>query len=136
MNKIEHIAFAVNSLSRAVPLFEKLLGTNCYKTETVETEKVSTAFLKMGETKVELLESMTEDGVIGKFIRKNGEGMHHVAFAVDNIESEIERLKSEGFAFINELPKKGADNKLICFLHPKSTNGILIELCQEIKEKE
>lgn len=132
MNKIEHIAFAVNSLNASIPLFEKLLGTPCYKTETVESEKVSTAFFKTGESKVELLESLTEDGVIAKYIRKNGEGMHHVAFAVDNMETEIRRLKAEGFEFINDLPKKGADNKLICFLHPKSTNGILIELCQEI----
>lgn len=133
MNKIEHIAFAVNSLSSAIPLFEKLLGTNCYKTETVESEKVSTAFFKTGESKVELLEGLGEDGVISKFIRKKGEGMHHVAFAVENMEDEIARLKSDGFEFISEVPKKGADNKLICFLHPKSTNGILIELCQEIK---
>jgi len=132
MNKIEHIAFAVNSLSTAVPLFEKLLGTPCYKTETVASEKVNTAFFRTGESKVELLESLDEDGVIAKFIRKNGEGMHHVAFAVENMEDEIERLKAEGFEFINDLPKKGADNKLICFLHPKSTNGILIELCQEM----
>ena len=133
MNNIEHIAFAVRSLSNAIPLFEKLLGTPCYKTETVETEKVKTAFFKTGESKVELLESLTEDGVIAKFIDKKGEGMHHVAFAVEDIESEILRLKSEGFEFINEVPRKGADNKLICFLHPKSTNGILIELCQEIE---
>ena len=132
MNKIEHIAFAVGSLSNAIPLFEKLLGTPCYKTETVETEKVKTAFFKTGESKVELLESLTEDGVIAKFIDKKGEGMHHVAFAVEDIDSEILRLKAEGFEFINEMPKKGADNKLICFLHPKSTNGILIELCQEM----
>ncbi len=131
MNKIEHIAFAVNSLEASIPLFEKLLGTACYKTETVESEKVSTAFFKTGESKVELLESLGKDGVIAKFIQKNGEGMHHVAFAVENIEEEIARLKADGFAFVNEVPKIGADNKLICFLHPKSTNGILIELCQE-----
>jgi len=132
MNKIEHIAFAVSSLSKSIPLFEKLLSTPCYKTETVETEKVKTAFFKAGESKVELLESLTQDGVIAKFIDKKGEGMHHVAFAVENLSGEILRLKAAGFEFINEVPKKGADNKLICFLHPRSTNGILIELCQEI----
>jgi methylmalonyl-CoA/ethylmalonyl-CoA epimerase len=132
MNKIEHIAFAVNSLSNSIPLFEKLLGTPCYKTETVETEKVKTAFFQTGESKVEILESLTQDGVIARFIDKKGEGMHHVAFAVEDLASEILRLKADGFEFINDLPRKGADNKLICFLHPKSTNGILIELCQEI----
>jgi methylmalonyl-CoA/ethylmalonyl-CoA epimerase len=135
MNKIEHVAFAVNSLSNAIPLFEKLLGTPCYKTETVETENVKTAFFQTGESKVELLESLTEEGVIARFINKKGEGMHHVAFAVEDLNSEILRLKAEGFEFINEVPKKGADNKLICFLHPRSTNGILIELCQEIDVK-
>jgi methylmalonyl-CoA/ethylmalonyl-CoA epimerase len=99
----------------------------------VESEKVRTAFFQKGESKVELLESLEEDGVISKFIEKKGEGIHHLAFEVENIENEVERLRAEGFIFINEIPKKGADNKMICFLHPKNTNGILIELCQEIK---
>lgn len=133
MNKIEHIGIAVRSLSASIPLFEKLLGTPCYKTESVESEKVNTAFFKTGESKVELLESIEPDGVISKFIEKKGEGMHHIAFEVDDLITEINRLKSEGFVFINEVPKDGADNKLVCFLHPKSTNGVLIELCQQKK---
>ena len=116
----------------SIPLFAKLLNTECYKTETVETEKVRTAFFQKGETKVELLESLAPDGVIAKFIEKKGEGMHHIAFSVKNIEIEMERMKQEGFTLLNETPKKGADNKLVCFLHPKNTNGVLIELCQEI----
>lgn len=131
MNKIEHIGIAVRSLSASIPLFEKLLGTPCYKTETVASEKVNTAFFKTGESKVELLESAEPDGVISNFIEKKGEGMHHVAFEVDDLIAEINRLKSEGFLFINEVPKDGADNKLVCFLHPKSTGGVLIELCQQ-----
>lgn len=131
MNKIEHIGIAVRSLSASIPLFEKLLGTPCYKTETVASEKVNTAFFKTGESKVELLESAEPDGVISNFIEKKGEGMHHIAFEVDNLIAEINRLKSEGFVFINEVPKDGADNKLVCFLHPKSTGGVLIELCQQ-----
>ena len=132
MEKIEHIGFAVSSLSKSIPLFEKLLGSPCYKTESVPSEKVNTAFFKTGESKIELLEGMEADGVIQKFIDKKGEGMHHIAFAVENIQAEIDRLKSEGFEFISEIPKRGADNKLVCFLHPRSTNGVLIELCQEI----
>lgn len=131
MNKIEHIGIAVRSLSASIPLFEKLLGTQCYKTETVASEKVNTAFFKTGESKVELLESAEPEGVISNFIEKKGEGMHHIAFEVDDLIAEINRLKSEGFAFINEVPKDGADNKLVCFLHPKSTGGVLIELCQQ-----
>lgn len=131
MNKIEHIGIAVRSLSASIPLFEKLLGTPCYKTETVASEKVNTAFFKTGESKVELLESAEPDGVISNFIEKKGEGMHHIAFEVDDLIAEINRLKSEGFVFINEVPKDGADNKLVCFLHPKSTGGVLIELCQQ-----
>jgi methylmalonyl-CoA/ethylmalonyl-CoA epimerase len=133
MNKIEHIAFAVTSLDHSIPLFEKLLGTPCYKTELVESEKVRTAFFKTGESKVELLEGTESGSVISTFIDKKGEGMHHIAFTVEDIHAEIIRLRSEGFQFINEIPKTGADNKLICFLHPKSTNGVLIEICQEIK---
>jgi methylmalonyl-CoA/ethylmalonyl-CoA epimerase len=133
MLKVEHIGIAVKTLAESVPLFEKLLKSHCYKTETVESEKVNTAFFKSGDTKIELLESIDENGVISKFINKKGEGLHHIAFEVDNIETEMERLKNEGFALLNDKPKKGADNKLVCFLHPKSTNGVLIELCEEVK---
>jgi methylmalonyl-CoA/ethylmalonyl-CoA epimerase len=133
MQKVEHIGVAVTSLSASIPLFEKLLNTKCYKIEKVESENVNTAFFQTGPTKIELLESITTDGVISKFVEKKGEGIHHIAFEVENIHSEIERLKKEGFRIINETPKKGADNKLICFLHPLSSNGVLIELCQEIK---
>ena len=133
MVKVEHIGIAVRTLAESVPLFEKLLNSQCYKTEVVENEKVNTAFFKTGDTKIELLESIEENGVISKFIDKRGEGLHHIAFEVENIESEMERLKNEGFILLNEKPKKGADNKLICFVHPKNTNGVLIELCEEIK---
>lgn len=132
MKKIEHIGIAVKSLSQAVPLYEKLLKTPCYKTELVETERVNTAFFQTGESKIELLESADPEGVIAKFIEKKGEGLHHVAFEVDDLEAEMERLRQEGFILLNDQPKKGADNKWICFLHPKSTGGVLIELCQEI----
>lgn len=131
MNKIEHIAIAVKSLAQSIPLYEKLLGTACYKKEEVASEKVNTAFFQTGESKIELLESSDENGVISRFIDKKGEGIHHIAFAVDNIQDEITRLKKEGFEFISETPKLGADQKLICFLHPKNTNGVLIELCQD-----
>lgn len=133
MLKVEHIGIAVKTLAESVPLFEKLLNSQCYKTEIVETEMVKTAFFKTGDTKIELLESIDENGVVSKFIDKKGEGLHHIAFDVENLEAEIERLKNNGFILLNDKPKKGADNKLICFLHPKSTNGVLIELCQEIK---
>jgi methylmalonyl-CoA/ethylmalonyl-CoA epimerase len=133
MLKVEHIGIAVKTLADSVPLFEKLLNSQCYKTERVESEKVNTAFFKPGNTKIELLESIEENGVIAKFIEKKGESLHHIAFEVENIESEMERLKSEGFILLHEKPKRGADNKLVCFLHPKSTNGVLIELCEEIK---
>ncbi len=133
MQKVEHIGIAVKSLSVSIPLFEKLLNTPCYKTELVETEQVNTAFFKQGETKIELLESIDPDGVIARFIEKKGEGMHHIAFDVDDIEAEMKRLLQEGFVLLHEQPKNGADNKLVCFLHPKSTNGVLIELCQEKK---
>lgn len=133
MLKAEHIGIAVKELATAVPVFEKLLNTSCYKTETVESEKVNTAFFKKGETKIELLESSQPDGVIAKFIEKKGEGMHHIAFEVADIYAEMERLKQEGFTLLNEQPKNGADNKLVCFLHPKTTHGVLVELCQEKK---
>jgi len=133
MQKVEHIGIAVKSLEVSISLFEKLLNTSCYKTELVESEQVNTAFFKKGETKIELLESLTADGVIAKFIEKKGEGMHHIAFDVTDIEEETKRLQSEGFILLNEKPKQGADNKLVCFLHPKTTNGVLIELCQEKK---
>ena len=133
MLKVEHIGIAVKTLADSVPLFEKLLNSQCYKMEVVESEKVNTAFFKTSNTKIELLESIDENGVISKFIDKKGEGLHHIAFEVDNIETEMERLKNEGFILLNDKPKKGADNKLICFLHPGNTNGVLIELCQEIK---
>ena len=131
MHKIEHIGIAVKELSISLPLFEKLLNSKCYKTELVESEKVSTAFFKTGETKIELLESTDPDGVIAKFIEKKGEGLHHIAFDVADIRAEMKRLAAEGFILLNEEPKPGADNKWICFLHPKATNGVLIELCQE-----
>ena len=133
MLKVEHIGIAVKQLAISVPLFEKLLNSKCYKTEQVETEKVNTAFFQKGETKIELLESTDSEGVITKFIEKKGEGIHHIAFEVENLEKEVVRMKKDGFIFLNESPKRGADNKLFCFLHPKSVNGVLIELCQEIK---
>ena len=133
MLKVEHIGIAVSSLAKSVPLFENLLNSQCYKTELVESEHVNTAFLQQGETKIELLESTVEDGVIAKFIAKKGEGIHHIAFEVADIVAEMERLKQAGFALLNEQPKYGADNKLVCFLHPKGTGGVLVELCQERK---
>jgi len=132
MQKVEHIGIAVKSLSAAIPLFERLLDSSCYKVEHVESEMVNTAFFQIGETKIELLESQEPDGVIAKFIASKGEGMHHIAFEVNDLASEVDRLKKEGFIILNEIPKKGADNKLICFVHPKSSNGVLIELCQTI----
>src|SRR5687767_4983271 len=135
MLKVEHIGIAVRELSQSVPLFEKLLNTPCYKTEQVESEQVSTAFFKTGDTKIELLESSTAEGVIARFIDKKGEGIHHIAFEVADIEAEMKRLAAEGFVLLNEKPKPGADNKLVCFLHPKGTNGVLIELCMERKNQ-
>lgn len=131
MLKVEHIGIAVHDLTVAVPLFSKLLNAECYKTESVESEKVNTAFFRQGDTKIELLESTTHDGVIAKYLEKKGPGMHHIAFEVEDIEAEMKRLQAEGFQLINEQPKPGADNKLVCFLHPKTTDGVLIELCQE-----
>jgi methylmalonyl-CoA/ethylmalonyl-CoA epimerase len=132
MNKVEHIGIAVKKLADSIPLFEKLLNSTCYKTETVESENVNTAFFKQGETKIELLESAIPDGTISNFINKKGEGIHHIAFEVTDIVAEMKRLQTEGFVLINDIPKNGADNKLVCFLHPKNTNGVLIELCQQI----
>ena len=133
MLKTEHIGIAVKDLSISIPLFEKLLNSQCYKTELVEAEKVNTAFFQQGETKIELLESTDPNGVIAKFIERKGEGLHHIAFIVADIKAEMKRLQGEGFVLLNEEPKAGADNKLVCFLHPKGTNGVLIELCQNRK---
>lgn len=133
MLKVEHIGIAVKGFSTAIPLYEKLLNTPCYKTETVDSEKVNTAFFRQGDTKIELLESTDPEGVIARFIEKKGEGIHHIAFEVADIGAEMARLQAEGFTLLNETPKKGADNKLVCFLHPKGTNGVLVELCQEVK---
>lgn len=133
MLKTEHIGIAVKNLKEAIPLFEKLLNSTCYKTEMVESEQVNTAFFKQRDTKIELLESLSADGVIARFIEKKGEGMHHIAFETADIYAEMKRLQEEGFILLNEKPKPGADNKLVCFLHPRSTHGVLIELCQEIK---
>ena len=132
MEKIEHIGIAVKDLESSNQLFEKLLGNPHYKIEEVASEGVKTSFIRSGPNKIELLEATHPDSPIAKFIEKKGEGIHHIAFAVDDIVSEITRLKSEGFIVLNETPKKGADNKLVAFLHPKSTNGVLVELCQDI----
>jgi methylmalonyl-CoA/ethylmalonyl-CoA epimerase len=133
MNKIEHIGIAVKNLEASNKLFARLLGTNHYKIEEVLSEGVTTSFFKAGLNKIELLEATNSDSSIAKFIEKKGEGIHHIAFAVTDIYSEITRLKSEGFVVLNDTPKKGADNKLVVFLHPKSSNGVLVELCQEIE---
>jgi methylmalonyl-CoA/ethylmalonyl-CoA epimerase len=132
MHRLEHIGIAVKDLSISIPLFEKLLNRQCYKTEKVESENVVTAFFQTGEGKIELLESISDDGVIARFIEKKGEGIHHLAFEVSDIQSEMQRLVAEGFVLLNDTPKPGADNKLVCFLHPKTTNSILIELCMTI----
>jgi len=129
MKKIEHIGIAVKNISSSGKLFEKLFQASAYKTEAVEGEGVLTAFFRMGESKIELLEATRADSPIAKFIEKKGEGVHHIAFEVDDIHAEMKRLESEGFTLLNKEPKQGADNKLICFLHPKDTNGVLIELC-------
>lgn len=131
MNKIEHIGIAVNDLKTSNNLFEKLLGVAPYKEEEVASEGVITSFFNTGPNKIELLASTSEDGPIAKFLAKKGEGIHHIAFAVDDIIAEMARLKKEGFILLNEVPKKGADNKLVAFVHPKTSNGVLIELCQE-----
>ena len=136
INKIEHIGIAVKDIKKSNELFEKLFGKPHYKIEEVVSEGVKTSFFKVGANKIELLEATDEDSPIAKFIDKRGEGIHHIAFKVNDIETEISRLKEEGFVVLNEKPKIGADNKLVVFLHPKSTNGVLIELCQEIANKE
>ncbi len=133
MDKIEHIGIAVKDLEASNTLFAKLLGVQHYKIEEVATEGVKTSFFQSGPNKIELLEATNPESPIAKFLDKKGEGIHHVAFAVEDIVSEIARLKDEGFVVLNETPKKGADNKLVAFLHPKGTNGVLVELCQEIK---
>jgi methylmalonyl-CoA/ethylmalonyl-CoA epimerase len=131
MNKIEHIGIAVNSVKHAGNIYEKLLNTTVYKTEEVASEGVKTAFLQVGSNKIELLEAIDPESPIARFIEKRGEGMHHIAFDVTDIVAEMARLKAEGFILLNDVPKRGADNKLVCFLHPKGTNGVLIELCQD-----
>ncbi|MCU0441576.1 MAG: methylmalonyl-CoA epimerase [Bacteroidia bacterium] len=133
MNKIEHIGIAVKNAEASVTVFNKLFNTTPYKTEAVESEYVNTIFYQIGPNKIELLEATSESSAIAKFIEKKGEGIHHIAFDVEDIVAEMERLKGEGFTLLNDAPKKGADNKLICFVHPKASNGVLIELCQEIK---
>lgn len=133
MNKIEHIGIAVKSLDKSNKLFASLFGKKHYKIEEVLSEGVKTSFFKSGPNKIELLEATNPESPIAKFIEKKGEGVHHIAFAVEDIKGEIKRLQDQGFVVINDVPKKGADNKLVAFLHPKSTNGVLIELCQEMK---
>ncbi|MCF1420848.1 MULTISPECIES: methylmalonyl-CoA epimerase [Mangrovimonas] len=134
MNKIEHIGIAVKSLENSNQLFEKLFGEPHYKIEEVLTEGVKTSFFKVGLNKIELLEATNPDSPIAKFIEKKGEGIHHIAFDVEDIVQELQRLEQEGFTILNKEPKKGADNKLVAFLHPKTTNGVLVELCQEIRD--
>lgn len=133
MVRIEHIGIAVKDLSQANDLFKKLFGEAAYKKETVDSEHVTTSFFQVGPNKIELLEADAPESAIAKYIEKKGEGIHHIAFEVDDIHQEMKRLKEEGFQLINDQPKKGADNKWVCFLHPKSTNGVLVELCQEQK---
>ncbi len=132
MNKIEHLGIAVQQLETAITTYETMLQTNCYKRELVDAEGVETAFFKIGESKIELLASVAESSAVHAFLQKRGEGLHHVAFAVDDICAEMRRLQDEGFVLLSNEPKRGADNKLICFVHPKSANGVLIELCQDI----
>jgi methylmalonyl-CoA/ethylmalonyl-CoA epimerase len=131
MNKIEHVGIAVNDLKVAGSLYEKLLNTLIYKVEEVTSESVQTAFLQSGPNKIELLQATSADSPIAQFIAKRGEGIHHIAFAVDDIKAEMQRLKNEGFILLNDEPKMGADNKLVCFVHPKSAGGVLVELCQD-----
>lgn len=132
MQKIEHIGIAVKNIGESTALFEKLLGVGPYKTEEVPSEGVRTTIFNTGPNKIELLEALSEDSPIAKFLEKRGEGVHHIAFSVEDIEAEVIRLKAEGFKVLNEVPKKGADNKRVVFLHPKSTSGVLIELCQDL----
>ena len=132
--KVEHIGIAVRDLAKSISLFEQLLGSPCYKTESVDSEAVNTAFFLQQSTKIELLESSNPEGPIAKFIDKKGEGIHHIAYEVDDIYAEMARMQEEGFTLLQEAPKRGADNKWVCFLHPKDTGGVLVELCQEIIE--
>ena len=132
IKKIEHLGIAVKDLNKSNELFKKLLGEQSYKIEAVDSESVTTSFFKVGDQKIELLEASEPNSTIARFIERRGEGMHHLAFHVDNIEEEIERLEKEGFSFVSKTPTKGADNKMVVFLHPKTTNGVLVELCQEI----
>ena len=136
MKKIEHIGIAVKDIKSANAIYESLFGEPSYKSEAVESEGVATSFFKCGESKIELLEATKKDSPIAKFIEKRGEGIHHIAFAVSDIKSEVKRLKNEGFRVLNEEPKRGADNKWVVFLHPKSTKGVLIELCEDINNNE
>lgn len=136
MNKIEHIGIAVKDLKSSEQLFSKLFSQEPYKRETVESEGVTTSFFQAGPNKIELLEATNDKSPIAKFLEKNREGIHHIAFAVEDIKKEMQRLEEEGFILLNDEPKKGADNKLVCFLHPKSSNGVLIELCQDIRNDE
>jgi len=132
IKKIEHLGIAVKDLNKSNELFKKLLGEESYKTEAVDSESVTTSFFKVGDQKIELLEASELNSTIARFIERRGEGMHHLAFHVENIDEEIERLEKEGFEFVSKIPTKGADNKMVVFLHPKTTNGVLVELCQEI----
>lgn len=134
MKHIEHLGIAVRDLEVAIPVYEKLLNTECYKQEEVASENVITAFFQTANNKIELLQATSDESAIAKFIEKRGEGIHHVAYAVSDIHSEMQRLRTEGFRLLNEIPKRGADNKLICFVHPKDTSGVLMELCQEISD--
>ncbi len=133
IRRLEHIGIAVKDLKASNDLFEQLLGTPPYKEEAVESEHVNTSFFKTGEAKVELLEATDSASAIAKYLEKRGEGIHHIAFEVDDIEAEMHRLRGQGYRLLNEAPKKGADNKLVCFIHPKSTNGVLLELCQSME---
>lgn len=134
MEHIEHLGIAVKDLEISIPLYERLLNTSCYKKEEVASEHVITAFFQTSNNKIELLQATSPDSAIAKFIEKRGEGIHHVAFSVEDIHAEMERLRNDGFRLLNETPKPGADNKLICFVHPKDASGVLMELCQEISE--
>ena len=131
MQKVEHIGIAVKDLAATISLYERLLASPCYKTETVKSENVETAFFRIGDSKIELLQGLNDDSVISRFVTKKGEGLHHIAFEVADIHAEMRRLAAEGFTLLSDTPKDGADNKLICFIHPKDTSGVLIELCME-----
>ncbi|GAB2573473.1 methylmalonyl-CoA epimerase [Spirosoma areae] len=136
LTNVEHIGIAVRDIAASNDLFTKILNIAPYKAEAIESEGVTTSFFRVNQTKIELLEATNPDSPIAKFLAKKGEGIHHIAFEVDDIETEMQRLKTDGFTLLNETPKRGADNKLVCFLHLKGTNGVLIELCQEIKAEQ